>query len=207
MADAHDAPNLHGKDQGDSESRVVLLLVDVVNNLEFDGGEDLLAPALAMAGPLAALKQRAKAANVACVYVNDNWGRWRSNFAQIIEGCRGTRGWPLVEQLLPDDSDYFILKAKHSAFHATPLGLLLRHLGTTTLVITGLAADNCVLFTASDAYMRDYRVVLPVDCIASEQPEWHAAAVEHMKRVVKADAVTSAAIDFAELSAPPRSGS
>ncbi len=74
-------------------------------------------------------------------------------------------------------------------------------------MITGLAADNCVLFTASDAYMRDYRVVLPVDCIASEQRAWHEAAVEHMKRVVKADAVMSDAIDFDELAAQPRSGS
>jgi nicotinamidase-related amidase len=194
-----DATNLHGE-HGRTKSPVVLLLVDVINDFEFEGGEDLLEPALAMARCLATLKQRARAARVPCIYSNDNWGRWRSNFQQIVEGCRGTRGWPVAEQLLPDEDDYFVLKAKHSAFYETPLDLLLRHLGATTLVICGIATDNCVLFTASDGYMRDYRIVLPTDCMASEQPEWRDAALVHMERVLKADLVCAADVDFARLS-------
>ena len=99
------------------------------------------------------------------------------------------RGWPVASQLLPEYDDYFVLKAKHSGFRATPLDLLLRHLEARRLVITGLAADNCVLFTASDAYMREYELVIPRDCVASEQPEWRDAALAHMERVLKAQIV------------------
>lgn len=184
--------DLHGSTP--DRSKVVLVLVDVVNDLEFDGGEKLLPFARKMTKPLAALKARAKRAGVAVVYANDNWGRWRSNFSQIVDACRGKRGWPIVQQLLPDEDDYFVLKAKHSAFYCTPLDLLLRHLGAETLIVAGLAADNCVLFTAGDAYMLEYEVIIPRDAIASETTARHTAAIEHMKRVLKAKVVLSSSL-------------
>lgn len=194
MASDADVDNLHGA--AAAPSTTVLLLVDVVNTFEFAGGDALAEHAHAAAATLAGLKQRARQAGAACIYANDNFGRWRSNFGQLIEACRDTRGWPIVEQLLPEPDDYFVLKPKHSAFHATPIELLLRHLGTQRLVITGFAADNCVLFTAGDGFMREFEIVIPTDCIASEQPSWCAAAVGHMERVFKAEIVRAADIDF-----------
>lgn len=184
--------SLHGSTP--DSSKVVLLLVDLINDLEFDGGEKLLPCAREMAKPLATLIRRARRARVPIIYANDNWGRWRSSFEQTVTACRNTRGWPVVKQLLPKKNDYFVLKAKHSAFYATPLHLLLQHLDAETLIIAGLAADNCVLFTAGDAYMLEYDVVIPRDCVASEDDERLERALEHMKLVLKAKVVASSKV-------------
>ena len=158
--------DLHGN--APDEAPIVLLLIDVINDLEFDGGEALLAAALPMAERLAALKRRARAAGIPAIYVNDNFGRWRSDFRTLLNHCRrdGVRGRPVVERLLPESDDYFVLKPKHSGFFSTTLDTLLEYLRASTLILTGLTADNCVLFTASDAYLRDFQLVVPPDCVA-----------------------------------------
>ena len=168
---------------------VALLLIDVVNDLEFDGGENLLPHALAMANALAALKHRVKAHGIPVIYANDNFGRWRSDFSKIVEHClqADMRGQPVVSQLRPDEDDYFILKPKHSAFFQTNLEILLEYLGAKTLMLTGMAGDICVLFSANDAYMRDFRIYIPSDCTASESNERNREALRLMERVLKAD--------------------
>ena len=179
--------------------RTALLLIDVVNDLEFDGGEKLLPHALAMAQALAALKRRAKACGLPVIYANDNFGRWRSDFPKLVERClsEGVRGRPLVAQLQPDPDDYFVLKPKHSAFFQTNLEILLRYLKSQVLILTGMAADYCVLFTGNDAYMRDFRIVVPADCIAAEDAERTDQVLALMERVLKADTRASADIAFA----------
>ena len=97
------------------------------------------------------------------IYVNDNFGRWQSRFDQIVQHCLqdNVRGKPFVERLIPDEDDYFVLKPKHSGFYQTPLELLLKHLGATRLILTGVSTNSCVLFTANDAYMRDLELIVP----------------------------------------------
>src|SRR5262245_41448771 len=104
--------DLHGNVPDKAE--VALLLIDVINDLDFDAGDQLLKFALPMADTLAQLKRRAKAAGLPVVYVNDNFGRWRSDFNSQVEHCLrdGTRGRPIVERLRPEEDDYFILKPK-----------------------------------------------------------------------------------------------
>ena len=189
-------PDLHGN--APDHAATVLLLIDVINDLEFEGGEALLAQALPMAERLAALKSRLRAAGVPAVYVNDNFGRWRSDFRTLLEHCRhdGVRGRPLVERLLPEPEDYFVLKPKHSGFFSTTLDTLLEYLRARTLILTGLTADNCVLFTASDAYLRDFHLVVPPDCVASIEPAHTRQALEHMRRVLKAELTPSTALDL-----------
>jgi nicotinamidase-related amidase len=152
------------------QSRVALLLIDVINDFEFEGGQPLMRSALKAAKNIAALKRRAKAAGIPVIYVNDNFGRWRSDFKKLVDACldHETLGKPIVEVLLPEPDDYFVLKPKHSAFHATPLSVLLSYLGVQTLILTGVAADNCILLTAGDAHMKEYRVVVPADCVAAQ---------------------------------------
>ncbi len=159
--------DLHGSVPDKAE--VALLLIDVINDLEFIDGEELLRHALPMSERLAGLKRRAKAAGVPVVYVNDNFGKWQSDFKKILAHCLedDVRGKPLAERLRPDEDDYFVLKPKHSGFFSTTLDILLDYLGVKTLVLTGLTGDICVLFTAHDAYMRDFNLVVPSDCIAS----------------------------------------
>jgi nicotinamidase-related amidase len=189
-------PDLHGN--APDTAPVVLLIIDVINDLEFDGGDALLAQALPMADRLAALKQRSALAGVPAVYVNDNFGRWRSDLRALIAHCRrdGVRGKPLVERLLPDAEDYFVIKPKHSGFFSTTLDLLLGYLQAHTLILTGLTADNCVLFTASDAYLRDFHLVVPPDCVASVEPRHTEQALVHMRRVLKAEITPSTALDL-----------
>lgn len=198
--------NLHGF--APDEAQVALVLIDVVNDLEFEGSEKLLAQALPAADRIAALKRRARAARVPSIYVNDNFGRWQSDFRRILERALepGVVGRPLVEKLVPEEEDYFVLKPKHSGFYSTTLDTLLQHLGTRTLVLTGFAANICVLFTANDAYMRDYRLVVPPDCVASNTPEETRQALELMRTVLKADVRPSAEVDFEALKRGERPG-
>jgi nicotinamidase-related amidase len=174
-------------------AETALLLIDVINDLEFDGGEKLLAHALPMAGALSNLKRGAKAHGIPVIYANDNFGRWRSDFPTLVEHFLkpNVRGRPIVTQLQPEEDDYFVLKPKHSAFFQTNLDILLRYLGVTTVILTGMAGDICVLFSANDAYMRDLGIIVPSDCIASEDDERNRQALLLMQRVLKADTTLS----------------
>jgi nicotinamidase-related amidase len=179
-------------------SDVAVLLIDVINDLEFEGGEQLLATALPAAKEIAHLKERAHQADVPTIYVNDNFGKWRSDFKKTVNHCLedDVRGRPIAELLSPDDDDYFVLKPKHTGFFCTALDLLLEYLGAHTLVLVGFAGNNCVLFTANDAYMRDYRLVIPADCTASIKPADNENALRQMQQVLKADIRPSTEIDF-----------
>jgi len=192
---------------------VALLLVDVINDLEFPGGQRLLRPALPMAKRLSALASRARAAKVPVVYANDNFGHWRSDFSAQVRHCLedGVRGEPIARLLAPEPADYFVLKPKHSAFYSTALDELLRALGTTTIVLGGMAGDVCVLFTAHDAHMRELELIVPADGLASESAAGNRWALAHMERFVRADTRESARIDFRRLAggrraARPRRG-
>lgn len=188
-------PLNHAPDNADT----ALVLIDVINDLEFDGADNLLEQALPMAGALAALKRRAKAAGIPAIYANDNFGRWRSDFRKLVDYCleNDVRGRPVVTQLIPEEDDYFVLKPKHSAFFQTNLEILLKYLGATTLILTGMAADICVLFSANDAYMRDFRVIVPSDCTASEDAENNRQVLTLMKRVLKAEVGPSTELQLA----------
>ncbi|HEY7251116.1 MAG TPA: isochorismatase family cysteine hydrolase, partial [Methylomirabilota bacterium] len=105
--------------------------------------------------------------------------------------------------LRPDRRDYFVLKPKHSAFHSTTLDLLLEHLGTRTLILTGLLADSCILLTAQEAHMRGYRVVVPEDCVAARQPDDRRRALALMRRALDADTRPVEAMDVKALRGGP----
>ncbi len=191
--------DLHGNvpDKAD----VVLLLIDVINDLEWEGGEQLLEHAMPMAQSIADLKQRAREAGIPAVYVNDNFGQWRSDMNSLIAHCldEDVRGRPIVELLAPASDDYIVLKAKHSGFFSTTLDLLLEYLQAKTLILTGVAGNICVLFSANDAYMRDFRVVVPADCLASNNEGDNRNALQLMEQVLKADIRPSTEIDLEEL--------
>jgi nicotinamidase-related amidase len=197
-------PTLHGN--APDKADVAVLLIDVINDLEFAEGEQLLEQALPMAKAIARLKCRAKESGVPVVYVNDNFGRWQSNFNSQVEHCLkdGVRGEPVVELLQPDEQDYFVLKPKHSGFYSTALDVLLKYLGVDTLILTGIAANICVLFTANDAYMRDFNLFIPQDCVASNTSEINREALEQMRTVLKADIRPSTEIDLAKLNTTVR---
>lgn len=178
-----------------------LLLIDVINDLEFPEGRALLPEALKMARAIKKLKTRAKAAGIPCIYVNDNFGIWQSDFRSVVQHCLedGVRGEPLAQMLEPEEDDYFVLKPKHSGFYSTTLDTLLEYLDAKALIMTGLAGNICVLFTANDAYLRDFRLFVPRDCCASNSIEDNKHALEQMKKVLKADIAPQAKLDMQAL--------
>jgi|RhiMetStandDraft_4_1073278.scaffolds.fasta_scaffold02379_4 nicotinamidase-related amidase len=192
-------PDLHGNVP--ETSSVALLLIDVINDLEFEGAEELAARAVPMAHRIADLKCRAKLAGIPAIYANDNFGRWQSDFKKVVEHCLedGVRGEEIARILEPDEDDYFVLKPKHSAFFATTLDVLLEYLGARTLLLTGIAGNNCILFTANDAYMRDFHLVVPSDCVVSNTDEENRHALEQMRKILKADITPSESLDLDEI--------
>jgi nicotinamidase-related amidase len=191
--------DLHGS--APDTSPVALLIIDLINDLEFPGSEPFVKPTLALGKRVAMLKKAARAQRVPVIYVNDNFGKWRSDLRQLVAHCLrdGVRGKPLVEALRPGPDDYFVLKPKHSSFFATTLGTLLEYLGTKTLILTGISADACIQFTAADAYMRDFRLVIPEDCVASGAAAHTRQALRYFRRVLHADTRPAAQLDLAEL--------
>jgi nicotinamidase-related amidase len=173
-----------------------LLLIDVINHFEFPDGERLLRQARRIAAPLARLKQRARRARVPAIYVNDNFGRWRSDRDHLLRYClrREAAGREFVDALRPDERDHFVLKPMHSAFYQTPLDALLRDLGASSLILTGLATNSCILVTAHDGNMRNFEVVVPSDCCAARSPREHRQALAHVQAMASAKVVASRAV-------------
>lgn len=180
---------------------VALVIVDMINDLEFPDAEQFLEPTLAAAHRIAALKKRVVEAELPVIYVNDNFGRWRSNFDDLLNHCLtdDVRGKPIVELLRPNPDDYVVIKPKNSAFYATTLETLLLYLRVKHLILTGISADSCILFTANDAYVRDLELVIPADCVAAGNEAHTRDALAYMQRVLKADITPSADLDLTRL--------
>jgi nicotinamidase-related amidase len=175
-----------------------LLLIDVINDLAFEGSERLVEQAEPMALRVAALKKRATAAGVPTIYVNDNFGQWRSDFRKTVAHCtaKASRGRRVSMRLRPTRDDYFVLKPKHSGFYDTTLETLLRDLKIRRVIVTGIAGNICVLFTANDAYMRGLQIIAPRDCCVSNTAGDNDAALRQIELVLKGDTTPSAQIAF-----------
>lgn len=187
--------DLHGNVPHESDQ--ALVIIDAINDLEWEGAEPLRQRAVQVAKAIARLKARANTAQVPCIYVNDNFGMWRSDFHAQVDHCAGSRyGSPIVALLRPRPEDYYILKAKHSGFYASPLQLLLEHIQAKELILTGFTTHSCVLFTAMDAYLRDYKVTIAEDCVASCNAKDHKRSLEQMESSMKARIVQAQAIRF-----------
>jgi nicotinamidase-related amidase len=179
-------------------SGTALFLIDVINDLDFDGSEALVAQAEPMAVRLATLKRRATSAGVPCLYVNDNFGQWRSDFRQTVAHCtsRSSPGRRVSRRLRPTRRDYFVLKPKHSGFFDTTLDTLLEALRIRRVILTGIAGNICVLFTANDAYMRDFKIFAPADCIVSNTPDENDHALKQLGSILKGNITPSPLLRF-----------
>jgi nicotinamidase-related amidase len=185
---------LHGA--APDSSQAALLVMDLISDFEFKDGERLFKKALPLGRRIAALKNRAKAAGIPTIYVNDNRGRWRSDRNELIAHCLSnqSKAHRLVEQIVPEPADYFILKPKHSGFFGTPLHALLENIGARTLILAGVTSHQCILFTAADAYVREFDLIIPSDCIAAIDAAHTRAALSIFRTALKADTSVSAKV-------------
>jgi nicotinamidase-related amidase len=175
-----------------------LLLIDVINDLAFEGSAAIVAEAEPMALRLTALKRRATAAGIPAIYINDNFGQWRSDFRRTVAHCtaKASPGHVVSRRLKPTARDYFVLKPKHSGFFDTTLDTLLEALHIRRVILAGIAGNICVLFTANDAYMRGYRIFAPADCIVSNTVEDNASALRQIEVVLKGQVGESTRLQF-----------
>jgi nicotinamidase-related amidase len=188
-------------------SQVVLLLVDVINDLDFPKNERLVRESRRLSARIARLKERCKGAGIPAIYVNDNFGKWRSEFSEVVRHClrADAPGRSMVEAVLPEPQDYIVLKPKHSAFYATPLDTLLEYIGVKNVILSGITTNACVMITAGDIYVRDLGLFVPSDCVAALTEEDQIKALELMKANFGADTTPAERLDLKVLSrAEPR---
>ena len=170
-------------------AKACLLIIDMINEFTFDGAAKFFPAVEQAAHNIATLKRRMKKTALPVIYVNDNFGKWQSDFRKLVTHCleEECRGKKIAQILDPEEDDYFVLKPKHSGFYGTPLELLLRYLEVRQVIITGVAGNNCVLYTAADAYMREFDVAVPSDCTLSIDPDANRSALDHMRDTLKAN--------------------
>lgn len=190
-----DNADLHGN--APDQAPAVLLVLDLLSRFDFPDGDVFLQGAREIAPRIAALKARMKAAGMPTIYANDNVGRWRSDERAVLRHAlaRGSKGAPIARMLKPENDDYLVLKPRHSAFYATPLHTLLDYIGARRLVLCGIAADVCVLFTALDGSVRDFAITIPEDCVAALSPTHRDEALRYARRVLHAHTTASTDLD------------
>ena len=175
-----------------------LLLIDVINDLAFDGSGPLVEQAEPMASRLAVLKRGATDAGVPAIYVNDNFGSGGQTFAGRWRTARRARqpaAWSR-DAFARRRATYFVLKPKHSGFYDTTLDTLLETLRIRCVILTGIAGNICVLFTANDAYMRDLKILAPADCMVSNRAAENAHALQQIRTTLKGNLTPSTDLTF-----------
>jgi nicotinamidase-related amidase len=179
-------------------SPTTLLILDMISDFDFPDGGAIERAAKRIAPNIARLRERVTASGLATIFVNDVEGRWRSDLTTVLSKSLSLRskGAAVVRQLLPREKDYFVMKPRHSAFYATPLSVLLAHLHTQTLILTGVSSHQCVLFTANDAHVRNFDLLVPSDCIAAGSASEHRLALQYFKAALDAQIRPSGRINL-----------
>jgi nicotinamidase-related amidase len=189
-------------------SNAVLILVDVINDLDFPNNKELVRNCWQLAKAIGRLKVRCKRAGIPAIYVNDNYGKWRSDFSAVLRHAlrKDSPGREMVRLLAPEPDDYIILKPKHSAFYATPLEIMLTYIGGRNTIVTGLTTNACILLTVADLYVREHTLFVPEDCVRALNSTDHQKALQLMKDSYGANTTLSFRIPLARLSKTRREG-
>ncbi|MGQ4364149.1 cysteine hydrolase family protein [Streptomyces sp. SAS_272] len=163
-------------------SKTALIVIDMINTYDHPDAELLLPSADSVVPVIAGLLERARHAGVPVVYVNDNFGQWRSHHGELLERALAGRYARLVEPLVPDEASLFVVKARHSIFFETPLSYLLDQEGIDHVVLCGQVTEQCVLYSALDAHIRHLEVTVPRDAVAHIHADLADAALSMMRR-------------------------
>jgi nicotinamidase-related amidase len=167
-----------------------LIVIDMLNPYEHEDADELAAHVAEIVDPVRRVIGRTRESDAELVYVNDNYGDFSASRGQLVERARCGRHPELVEPIVPDDDCDLLQKVRHSAFYSTSLEYLLRQREVTQLILTGQVTEQCILYTALDAYVRHYSVCVPADAVAPIDPELGDAALRMMQRNMRAEIVT-----------------
>jgi nicotinamidase-related amidase len=172
----------------DDPDKTALLIVDMITKYDFEDGETLAANARNAVPHIARLIERAgEARDVSVIYVNDNYGKWRSSLQDLVDDVMQSVHAELLEPILPGDDARFVLKPRHTVFYETPLEYLLRQEGVGRIVLTGQVTEQCIVYSALDAYVRHIPAIVPTDAVAHIHQDLAGAALKMMEVNMRVD--------------------
>jgi nicotinamidase-related amidase len=175
-----------------------LVVIDMINTYDHEDAEPLRRSAEQVVPVLAGLMKTAREAGAPVIYVNDNFGDWRSDSRALVDSALNGEHASLVEPLVPDDKAMFVVKARHSIFYETPLEYLLRQEGIEELVLTGQVTEQCIVYSALDAHIRHFPVVVPRDAVAHIHEALAEASLKMMDVNMEAEVCDAADVRFGE---------
>jgi nicotinamidase-related amidase len=162
-------------------------VVDMLNTYDHEDADQLTANVEKVVEPVAALVDRAGHEGAEIIYINDNYGDWNSSQEELAERAMAGKRPDLVEPILPPDEADFVIKARHTIFYMTPLEYLLSQKEIDHLVLAGQVTEQCILYSALDAYVRHLRVTIPPDGVAHIHEDLSDAALKMMERNMRAE--------------------
>ncbi|NEB32870.1 cysteine hydrolase [Streptomyces sp. SID14446] len=176
--------------------KTAVIVIDMINTYDHPDA-DRLVPSVEKTIPaLSRLLECARAAETPVIYVNDNFGEWRSHHGELLDKALAGPHADLVEPLRPDDASLFVVKARHSIFYETPLTYLLAKQDIDHVVLCGQVTEQCVLYSALDAHIRHLQVTVPEDAVAHIHADLADAALRMMRRNMGANICTAAQVTF-----------
>jgi nicotinamidase-related amidase len=168
-------------------ARSAVIVVDMLNPYEHEDADRLVESVEGVVEPIAGLVKRAAKQGAEIIYVNDNYGDWNSSQEELAEAALSGRRPDLVEPILPPDGADFVVKARHTIFYMTPLEYLLAQKEVGHIVLTGQVTEQCILYSALDAYVRHLEVTIPTDGVAHIHEDLAQAALKMMERNMRAE--------------------
>lgn len=192
-ADSQAEPTAPG-DRG--PGRTALLIIDMLNDYAHEDGDRLRENARPVVPVIAGIARRARDAGQLVVWVNDNHGDWAADRESLLASAREGAGSELIDPIAPDRDVPFIVKSRHSVFYGSPLEYLLNVEQVGRLVLTGQVTEQCILYSALDAYLRRFSLVVARDGVAAIDDELADAALRMMASNMRADVLDADEIEF-----------
>ncbi|HYI99066.1 MAG TPA: isochorismatase family cysteine hydrolase [Thermoleophilaceae bacterium] len=173
-----------------------LIVVDMLNPYDHEDADKLIESVEQTIDPIRRLLDRAAGEDVDVIYVNDNYNDWNSSEEELARRALDGRRGDLVEPILPPEDASFVIKARHSIFYGTPLEHLLHERELDHLVLCGQVTEQCILYSALDAYVRRFSVGVASDAVAHIDRSLADAALKMMERNMRAEIAPAAACDL-----------
>ncbi|MEW6244759.1 MAG: isochorismatase family cysteine hydrolase [Bacillota bacterium] len=171
--------------------RTALLVVDMLYDfINEDGALYCGDSAKAIVDRVAWAIRSARERGEPVIFICDNHKEGDREFEMFPVHCiAGSRGAAILPEIAPEPGDHIIKKRRYSGFYGTDLDLTLREAGVEHVVLVGVCTNICVLYTAADARMRNYRVTVLKDAVASFDEGSHQWALKEMESTLGVEVV------------------
>jgi nicotinamidase-related amidase len=164
-----------------------LAVIDMFNTYDHEDAEVLVESAEKVVPKIAELLERARQSEAEVVFVNDNYGDWSASGKQLVDAALEGKRPDLIEPLVPREDESFVVKARHTIFFETPLGYLIQQKEIDRLILAGQVTEQCILYSALDAYVRHIPISVPRDAVAHIDEGLAGAALKMMESNMDAD--------------------